>query len=920
MNFSTTRLLARFGLLFAFLGLAFNSYGQTASLPLTFEDTTVAYAPAGFGSKSFAAIPTAVIANPDPSGNPSTMVWNITKEDSAQVWAGASIDLGTSIDLSTGPNFSFMAWSPKAGATIRLKFEDLSDPAIFAEGDASITAANTWEMLTIDMSVLPGWDPTKTYGRVVIFPDFGVMGGTTSADYYFDNVMNTPTPINLPLTFEDTSASYAPAGFGSKTFGAIATAIIANPDPSGNGSGYVWNITKEDSAQVWAGASIDLSSNIDLSNGPMFSIMAWSPKAGATIRLKFEDLADPAIFAEGDASITAANTWEMLTFDMSTLPGWDPTKNYGRVVIFPDFGVMGGMTSADYYFDDVMNAAPMAAPIMLPLTFEDTALNYAPAGFGSKTFAAIPTAVIANPDPNGNLSGYVWNITKADSAQVWAGASIDLGSSIDLSNGPMFSVMAWSPKAGATIRLKFEDLADPAIFAEGDASITAANTWEMLTFDMSTLPGWDPTKNYGRVVIFPDFGVMGGMTAADYYFDDVMNAAPMAAPIEMPLTFEDTALNYAPAGFGSKSFGAIATAVIANPDPNGNASGYVWNITKEDSAQVWAGASIDLSSNIDLSNGPMFSIMAWSPKAGATIRLKFEDLADPAIFAEGDASITAANTWEMLTFDMSTLPGWDPTKNYGRVVIFPDFGVMGGMTSADYYFDDVMNAAPMAPPIEMPLTFEDTALNYAPAGFGSKSFGAIATAIIANPDPNGNGSGYVWNITKEDSAQVWAGASIDLTSSIDLANGPMFSVMAWSPKAGATIRLKFEDLADPAIFAEGDASITAANTWEMLTFDMSTLPGWDPTKSYGRVVIFPDFGVMGGMTSADYYFDDVMNAAAMVDPIEMPLTFEDTAVAHNPVGFGSSTFGPIPTAVVANPDPNGNGSGYVWNITKEDSA
>jgi len=74
----------------------------------------------------------------------------------------------------------------------------------------------------------------------------------------------------------------------------------------------------------------------------------WSPKAGIQVLLKIENKIDNNIAVEIPATNTVANEWETLSFDFSDL---DATQDYGRVVLFFDFGNTGD--GSDFYFDDI---------------------------------------------------------------------------------------------------------------------------------------------------------------------------------------------------------------------------------------------------------------------------------------------------------------------------------------------------------------------------------------------------------------------------------------------------------------------------------------------------------------------------------------------------------------------------------------
>jgi hypothetical protein len=78
------------------------------------------------------------------------------------------------------------------------------------------------------------------------------------------------------------------------------------------------------------------------------SIKTWSPKSGATVRLKLENSADNTQFFEVDATTSTTNSWEELIFDLS---GADLSFTYDRVVIFFDFGNAGD--DSIYHYDEL---------------------------------------------------------------------------------------------------------------------------------------------------------------------------------------------------------------------------------------------------------------------------------------------------------------------------------------------------------------------------------------------------------------------------------------------------------------------------------------------------------------------------------------------------------------------------------------
>jgi hypothetical protein len=174
------------------------------------------------------------------------------------------------------------------------------------------------------------------------------------------------------------------------------------------------------------------------------------------------------------------------------------------------------------------------------------------------------------------------------------------------------------------------------------------------------------------------------------FIDNIYFYKAPAALIEMPIDFESTTLTYPWAGFGDAN-----VSVVVNPDKTGNnLSNKVVKIEKPVGAQVYAGASLNLDSKVDFSKGTKVKVNVWSPKVGAKILFKTEvstspkdGNGNPTVFVEVEATTTVADSWQVLTFDLTTAASFKTTNDYDRVILFPDFGVTGVGTT--YYFDDI---------------------------------------------------------------------------------------------------------------------------------------------------------------------------------------------------------------------------------------
>jgi hypothetical protein len=309
-------------------------------------------------------------------------------------------------------------------------------------------------------------------------------------------------------------------------------------------------------------------------------------------------------------------------------------------------------------------------PLLFPITFESTTLNYNFVNFGNAT-----STVVNNPSiSGGNTTAKVGRLNKAVGAEVWAGSFLQLDQPIDLSVLKKIKLRSYSPKVGATIKLKLENLTDGNINREVDVLTTVANDWEDLIFDFT---GINTANTYQKVVIFYDFGVAGN--GANYYFDD-LKQTNASAQLELPLTFQNASLNYNFLGFGGAN-----TAVITNPNQTGiNTSTQVARSIKNVGSETWAGSFIELAEPIDFSALNKIKIKVWSPQVGAVVLLKLENSANNTINIERTATTTVANAWQELTYDFS---GIVSSNNYQKVVIFFNFGTAGN--GASYYFDDV---------------------------------------------------------------------------------------------------------------------------------------------------------------------------------------------------------------------------------------
>ena len=482
-------------------------------------------------------------------------------------------------------------------------------------------------------------------------------------------------------------------------------------------------------------------------------------------------------------------------------------------------------------------------PVLLPITFESPTINYAFTNFGGAT-----ATKIANPQINGiNTSANVGRMVK-NVPEVWAGSFLTLGGPIDFSANKVFRMKVFSPRIGAKVLLKTENLTNGGIFFEKEVLTTVANAWEDLAFDFRAI---NTANAYSKVVLIFDLGTVGDGTANfTWLFDDIrlVNQMPVSL-LALPVTFDLPGVNYEVTDFGNNQSSAAV-------DPT-NAANNVKKTVKANGAETWAGTTIGAGFTTNLpftATKTQMSVRVYSPAAGIRVRLKAEDRNDNTHSVETEAMTQAANTWETLVFDFanqsSGTAALNLTYTYNMASIFFDFGNAGN--GKTFYWDDVNFLATNVTPnyLALPIDFQSTTYGYPFIDFG----GANAT-VVNNPNASGiNTSTKVGKMVKG-APEVWAGSFLELVNPINFSVLKTFKVKVYSPRIGARLLLKVENATNGGISFEKEATCTTANAWEELTFDFSTI---NVGNSYSKVVLIFDLGTAGdGSPNYTFYFDDI---------------------------------------------------------------
>ena len=635
-------------------------------------------------------------------------------------------------------------------------------------------------------------------GRVTITPNGA---GAVSYDIYYGDGTATPAKVQAG---KNTIHTYAEGVYNVKI---VAYSI----------NGKTTEITRQLTVSFRAPENLDVVINVDPGNNYKINVSATALYE-TNFRIYFGDVPNetPVSFLEG---ATVSHTYAAVgTYTV-------------RVV-----ALSGGAATAE-----VTRSVTIVDPVLLPITFESPTVDYTFGNFGGGN-----VTIINNPQSSGiNTSARVGRMVK-NPPEVWGGSVITLGDPIDFSVNKVFRMKVFSPRVGAKVLLKVENLTNGGISFEREATTTVANTWEDLVFNYAAI---NTAESYQKVVLIFELGIPGdGSANFTFLFDDIRltNQLPTSL-LTLPVTFDLPGVNYAVTDFGgNQSVDAV--------DPS-NAANNVKRTTKPNGAETWAGTTIGsgFTSAIPFSaTATQMSVRVYSPAAGLPIRLKVEDRNDNTRSVETEKVTTVANAWETLVFDFANQATGTAALNlaytYNMASIFFNFGTAGD--GKIFYWDDITFLPVNVAGIALPLDFESTTLVYTFTNFD----GGDAT-VINNPQSSGiNTSSKVGRMIKN-AGQVWGGSWIGLASPIDFSTLRTFKMKVFSPRVGAKVLLKVENQTNGGISYEKEVLTTTANAWEELTFDFSAI---NTANSYQKIVLIFELGTMGdGSPNFTFLFDDI---------------------------------------------------------------
>ena len=343
-----------------------------------------------------------------------------------------------------------------------------------------------------------------------------------------DNPTTNPPPPTTPAPADTVLVTFdEPEPPSFVPFGGLAASIVADPADATN---QVAELVKAARAEPWAGTVVSTCEFDSVAGLPFtktdttMSVRVWAPDAGLPIRLKVENRSDPTQYVDTETATTVAQAWETLVFDLDdevpSTPALNLAHTYDRVSVLPDFGSAG--SASTFYIDDITflgkvfdtDCPPPPDPETWPLTFDDESTTYTLAGF-----AGLETSLVADPDDADNT---VMEAVKPSTAQAWSGVTVSTLPDATVTPAPVrttddtMTMRVRASVANAVVRIKIEDASDNQVFVEAEATATAADTWQTLSFDFGSPVGGtiDDAATYDRITIFPQ-------SEGTYLFDDI---------------------------------------------------------------------------------------------------------------------------------------------------------------------------------------------------------------------------------------------------------------------------------------------------------------------------------------------------------------------------------------------------------------
>ncbi|NNF67546.1 MAG: hypothetical protein HKM98_08560, partial [Gammaproteobacteria bacterium] len=360
--------------------------GPSQFTAITFDDPETIYTFTDFGG----AQNTFVTA--DPEGGPN-LVAQFNRTDTAEIFAGTVVSTGANLSVPAipldpmSPQMSVRVFAPGPGIPIRLKLEDAANDSISVETEATTTVGNTFETLTFNfLNEVPGtpvFNPSVTYNRIVLFPNFGVDGATAGPQtYFFDDIDVVGGGQQMADSDGDGLTDTAEIGFGTDPF---------NPDTDSDGLTDFEEVSQDEN-------------EFDLVIEPGGDTNPLNPDTdgdGVGDGLEFANLSDPhvpnpAIFvsAAGGNDLNDGSSWAQAVQSNTRVQEILATADFGVFVLY-ESGSYGPLTLAFTPSPQIDIAGSVGPGIYIP-DFPPTTVFDGANNVGVVSLEEVPSITLQN--------------------------------------------------------------------------------------------------------------------------------------------------------------------------------------------------------------------------------------------------------------------------------------------------------------------------------------------------------------------------------------------------------------------------------------------------------------------------------------------------------------------------------------------
>lgn len=353
--------------------------------------------------------------------------------------------------------------------------------------------------------------------------------------------------VSMPMLFEDRFFDWEQA---FTNFEGGSASVVENPDPDQiNNSDWVGMMVK-DGGQFYGGSWFETERSFSF-NGDHdeISMKVWSPREDVQVLIKLEQK-DGDLEYESVVHTTTSGEWENMAWAIAA-EGYH--HDWDVITLIFDFkeGQIGdGSSDFIWYFDDldvyglniyVPEDPGGILPVSLPLTFEDTGIDWDRVFTG---FSGGEITIVENPAPDYvNDSNWVGEMVK-DGNAFWGGAFLMTSDVFRFDeDNHTIAMKVWSPREDVQVLMKVEQENGVNEY-ETAVPTTTSGEWEELSWDMS---GAGFEINWDIITLIFDFeeGQTGdGSADFTWYFDDLevfaegMSVSTEISDNQQPQTFE----------------------------------------------------------------------------------------------------------------------------------------------------------------------------------------------------------------------------------------------------------------------------------------------------------------------------------------------------------------------------------------------